>query len=71
MERYKCPVCGHIYDPVEGDSKSGIAPGTAFEDLPEDWKYPVCRTKKAKFQPMQPQAVYRVVSQKVVHRAQT
>ena len=51
MERYKCPVCGHIYDPAEGDPKSGIAPGTGFEDLPEDWKCPVCRTKKAKFQP--------------------
>ncbi len=57
MERYKCPICGHIYDPAEGDSKSEIAPGNAFEDLPEDWKCPVCCTKKTKFQPVQPQAV--------------
>ncbi|MBL1178120.1 rubredoxin [Pantanalinema sp. GBBB05] len=42
MERSRCPVCGHIYDPAEaGDPKPEIAPGTAFEELPEDWKCPV------------------------------
>jgi len=53
MERYR-KVCGHIYDLAEGDPKSGIAPGTAFEDLPEDWVCPVCGAKKAKFQPVVP-----------------
>ncbi len=36
MVRYQCQVCGHIYDPAKGDPESGIAPGTAFEDLPAD-----------------------------------
>ncbi len=57
MERYRCKVCGHIYDPTEGDPKSGIAPGAAFEDLPEDWLCPVCDAKKAKFQLVVPGGV--------------
>ena len=57
MEGYRCKVCGHIYDLAEGDPKSGIAPGTAFEDLPEDWVCPVCGAKKAKFQLVVPGGV--------------
>jgi rubredoxin len=57
MERYSCKICGHIYEPAEGDPKAGIAPGTAFEDLPEDWVCPVCGAKKAKFQPVLPGGV--------------
>ena len=37
MQKYVCNVCGYEYDPAAGDPDSGIAPGTAFEDLPEDW----------------------------------
>ena len=37
MQKYVCDVCGYEYDPAAGDPDSGIAPGTAFEDLPEDW----------------------------------
>lgn len=51
MKRYICGVCGYIYDPVEGDSESGVAPGTAFEDLPDDWVCPVCGAEKAEFAP--------------------
>lgn len=36
MDKYECP-CGYIYDPADGDDEAGIAPGTAFADLPEDW----------------------------------
>lgn len=36
MDKYECP-CGYIYDPADGDDEAGIAPGTAFEALPEDW----------------------------------
>ncbi|WP_404783138.1 rubredoxin [Altericista sp. CCNU0014] len=57
MERYRCKVCGQIYDPADGDPKSGIAPGKAFEDLPEDWVCPVCSAKKAKFQLVLPGGV--------------
>ena len=41
MKKYECP-CGYVYDPEAGDPDSGIAPGTAFEDIPEDWVCPVC-----------------------------
>ncbi len=42
MKKYVCIVCGYIYDPEEGDPDSGIDPGTAFEDIPDDWVCPVC-----------------------------
>ena len=42
MAKYECEVCGYIYDPELGDPENGIAPGTAFEDLPEDWICPDC-----------------------------
>jgi rubredoxin len=48
--RYKCIVCGYIYDPVEGDSASGIAPGTAFRDLPDSWVCPVCGAPGTEFE---------------------
>ena len=38
MKKYVCDVCGYVYDPAEGDADSGIAPGTAFEDIPEGVK---------------------------------
>lgn len=40
--RYRCLVCGYLYNPVRGEPKSGIAAGTAFEDLPESYVCPVC-----------------------------
>ena len=42
MKKYICDVCGYEYDPAVGDPDGGIAPGTAFEDIPEDWVCPVC-----------------------------
>ena len=42
MQKYVCEFCGYEYDPEVGDPDSGIAPGTAFEDIPEDWVCPVC-----------------------------
>ncbi|MDD3999522.1 MAG: rubredoxin [Bacilli bacterium] len=49
MTKYVCDVCGYVYDPAEGDSSQGIAPGTAFEDLPEDWVCPECGVGKDMF----------------------
>ncbi|HOV67317.1 MAG TPA: rubredoxin, partial [Methanoregulaceae archaeon] len=40
--RYRCVVCGYLYDPKRGEPKNGIPPGTAFEDLPETYVCPVC-----------------------------
>ena len=42
MEKYVCQPCGYVYDPENGDPDGGIAPGTAFEDLPDDWLCPIC-----------------------------
>ena len=52
MSKWQCTVCGYIYDPAEGDPQSGVAPGTAFEDLPEDWVCPICMAPKADFEQM-------------------
>ncbi|PLX92545.1 MAG: rubredoxin [Desulfuromonas sp.] len=51
MEKYVCGPCGYVYDPAEGDPDSGIAAGTAFADLPEDWVCPVCGVGKDAFDP--------------------
>ena len=47
--KYVCP-CGYEYDPAVGDPDSGIAPGTPFEAIPEDWVCPVCGLSKSKRQ---------------------
>ncbi len=52
MKQYECP-CGYIYDPEAGDPEGGIAPGTAFEDIPEDWVCPVCGLGKDAFTPVE------------------
>ncbi|MEM2934954.1 MAG: rubredoxin [Candidatus Thermoplasmatota archaeon] len=50
MKKYKCVVCGYIYDPEEGDIENGIPPGTPFEALPADWTCPVCGAGKEDFE---------------------
>lgn len=50
MEKWRCTSCDYIYDPAEGDDDAGINPGTAFEDLPEDWVCPVCGAPKSDFE---------------------
>ena len=49
MKKYVCDVCGYVYDSAVGDPDGGIAPGTAFEDIPEDWVCPVCGVGKDQF----------------------
>ena len=51
MKKYICTVCQWVYDPEVGDPESGIEPGTAFEDIPEDWVCPVCGVGKDDFEP--------------------
>ena len=51
-QKYICIPCGYIYDPEEGDPDGGIAPGTAFEDIPDDWICPVCGVTKDLFEPV-------------------
>ena len=50
MKKYKCIVCGYVYDPLEGDPEGRINPGTVFEDLPEDWVCPLCGVGKDEFE---------------------
>jgi rubredoxin len=50
MAKYRCTVCGYIYDPELGDPDGGIAPGTSFEDIPDDWECPVCGAAKSEFE---------------------
>ncbi len=49
MAKYVCSVCGYIYDEAKGIPEVGIAPGTAWADLPEDWTCPLCGAAKSEF----------------------
>ena len=49
MAKYVCDVCGWEYDPAEGYEEGGIAPGTSFEDLPDDFECPLCGVGKDEF----------------------
>jgi rubredoxin len=51
MQRYVCDACGYVYDPVDGDPDNGVAPGTPFESLPDDWVCPLCGVDKDQFSP--------------------
>jgi rubredoxin len=50
--KYECTVCGHIYDEALGDPDSGIAPGTLWEDVPDDWRCPECGVAKSEYELM-------------------
>lgn len=52
MRRWRCTVCGFIYDPTKGDPDGGIVPGTPFEEIPADWVCPVCGAAKGLFEEM-------------------
>jgi len=51
MQKYVCTVCGYVYDPNEGDPDNGIAKGTPFDELPDNWVCPVCGAEKDQFDP--------------------
>lgn len=51
MQKYICESCGFIYDPLEGDPDGGIAPGTPYEEIPDDWSCPVCGASKSDMVP--------------------
>jgi rubredoxin len=53
MTKYICTVCDYVYDPEVGDPDNGIEPGTAFEDLPDDWVCPECGVEKDSFEPVE------------------
>jgi len=53
MKKYKCLMCGYIYDPAVGDPDNDVEAGTAFEDLPDDWVCPDCGASKDEFEPVE------------------
>ena len=53
MKKFRCTVCGYIYDPAIGDPDGGIHPGTSFQDLPDDWVCPECGVGKESFEPVE------------------
>jgi len=53
MKKYKCLMCGYIYDPAVGDPDNGVEAGTAFEDLPDGWVCPDCGVGKDEFEPIE------------------
>jgi rubredoxin len=50
---YVCQLCGYVYNPKKGDPENGVAPGTDFEDVSEDWSCPLCGAMKEDFEPSQ------------------
>lgn len=50
MKKYRCKVCGWIYDEAKGDPDNGIAPETRFEDLPAEFICPLCGAPKEEFE---------------------
>ena len=52
MKSFRCMACDYIYDPEIGDPEGGIAAGTPFEDLPDDWVCPLCGLGKDMFEPV-------------------
>ena len=51
MQKYVCIVCDYVYDPQKGDPDNGVAPGTTFNDIPEEWVCPICGVDKSNFEP--------------------
>ena len=52
-KRWVCLVCGWVYDEAKGWPEDGIAPGTAWEDVPADWHCPLCGADKDSFSPVE------------------
>ncbi|MFO7882616.1 MAG: rubredoxin [Kosmotogaceae bacterium] len=52
MQKYRCIVCGYIYDPELGDPDNGVEPGTSFDELPEEWVCPLCGASQDEFEPV-------------------
>ncbi len=50
MKKYTCTVCGYVYDEAKGDPDNGVAPGTKWEDVPEEWVCPDCGASKDEFE---------------------
>lgn len=54
LDQFECAACGYVYEPVKGDDRRGIEPGVPFEELPANWKCPVCGAPTSRFQNIGP-----------------
>jgi rubredoxin len=52
MKKYRCLMCGYVYDPAQGDPEHNVPTGTAFENLPDGWVCPDCGVGKDEFEPI-------------------
>ncbi|MHB9155139.1 MAG: rubredoxin [Endomicrobiales bacterium] len=50
QDKYRCIVCGYVYEPEKGDPENGIKAGTAFKDIPDTWVCPLCGVDKSSFE---------------------
>jgi rubredoxin len=50
MEKWKCTICGYVYDPETGDPDGNVPAGTPFEKIPDEWVCPVCGATKDQFE---------------------
>lgn len=53
MKKYRCVICGHVYDPAVGDAENDIPPETPFDNIVETWVCPDCGAPKAEFEPVE------------------
>jgi len=53
MAKWKCTICGYIYNPEKGDPENGIKFGSLFENLPDNWVCPICGVPKEMFEKME------------------
>ncbi len=53
--KYRCLLCSYVYDPALGDPDNGVRPGTAFEDVPNEWVCPDCGAGKEEFEAVEDQ----------------
>jgi rubredoxin len=50
VDKFRCTVCGYVYDPAKGDPDNGVPPNTPFAELPDDWVCPVCGASRDQFE---------------------
>lgn len=49
MKQYECTICGYVYDEAKGDPEHGVAAGTSWAQVPDDWVCPLCGVGKSDF----------------------
>ncbi len=53
IKKWRCTICGYIYDQEKGDPENNVPSGTPFEAIPDEWVCPICGASKDKFEPLE------------------